>query len=136
MGIIKYRNHNPRKQGSKAIPRDHRKATAKFNSVTDPAKNMANEMKLLKSQLPRLLEKYKKNPKNQPKFFVSSSSPMEGGKTSLYINKRKWRGKGKKRRIGVKAKQMSVVVAKRKRASRSVFEIVSARATNKSGAVR
>ncbi|KGN48371.1 hypothetical protein Csa_002960 [Cucumis sativus] len=52
MGIIKYRNHNPRKQGSKAIPRDHRKATAKFNSVTDPAKNMANEMKLLKSQLP------------------------------------------------------------------------------------
>uniref|UniRef100_A0A9I9CT25 Uncharacterized protein n=1 Tax=Cucumis melo TaxID=3656 RepID=A0A9I9CT25_CUCME len=66
MGIIKYRNHNPRKQGSKAIPRDHRKATAKFNSVTDPAKIMANEMKLLKSQSPRLLEKYKQTQKTNP----------------------------------------------------------------------
>jgi len=43
---------------------------------------------------------------------------------------------GKAGKIGAKAKQMSAVVAKRKRVSRSVFEIVNARATNKSGAVR
>lgn len=55
-------------------------------------------------------------------------------KIGVYINKREWEGKAGK--IGAKAKQMSAVVAKRKRVSRSVFEIVNARATNKSGAVR
>lgn len=119
------RETQPKAASSKIIPRDHHKATAKFNSVTDPAKIMANAT----SQ--------ESNPqqKTHPSALYRAQAE-EVEVQPLYINKRKWRGKEGEKKIGVKTTQMSVVEGKRKRVSRSVFEIVSARATNKSGAVR